>query len=161
METKALSSFFKNWLCLNSLFDNMWPVRKVKLYPASCEWWAGWGRVMEKTVFFLFFFPNSSKIVTAHTGDLTKLQPGSCPSPLASVHRFRQSRASSRVHKLTSRTSVGVLDSCCSLVLFAALAALSCWYCWPCCRLLVSTRSICSWHALKQSCNREITDVKP
>lgn len=65
-----------------------------------------------------------------------------------------------RVHKLTSRTSVGVLDSCCSLVLFAALAALSCWYCCPCCRLLVSTRSICSWHALKQSWNREITDVK-
>lgn len=65
-----------------------------------------------------------------------------------------------RVHKLTSRTSVGVLDSCCSLVLFAALAALSCWYCWPCCRLLVSTRSICSWHALKQSWNREITDVE-
>lgn len=56
------------------------------------------------------------------------------------------------VHKLTSRTSVGVLDwSCCSLALLPALTPVSCRYGWPCCRLVASTRSICSWHALKQS----------
>lgn len=62
------------------------------------------------------------------------------------------------VHKLTSRTSVGVLDwSCCSLALLPALTPLSCRYCWPCCRLVVSTRSICSWHALKQSWNKKVS----
>lgn len=59
------------------------------------------------------------------------------------------------VHKLTSRTSVGVLDwSCCSLALLPALTPVSCRYCWPCCRLVASTRSICSWQALKQSWNK-------
>lgn len=64
------------------------------------------------------------------------------------------------VHKLTSRTSVGVLDwSCCSLALLPALIPVSCRYCWPCCRLVASTRSICSWHALKQSWNKKGSDV--
>lgn len=76
METKARSSFFKNWLYLNSLFDDMWPVRKVKIHPASCEWGGPEGELGngENCVFsFLsfFFFSNSSKIVTAHTGDST------------------------------------------------------------------------------------------
>lgn len=54
------------------------------------------------------------------------------------------------LHKLTSRTSVGVLDwsCCCSCDLLPAFAPpdrLSC------CRLAARTRSICSWHARKHS----------
>lgn len=140
-------------------------VRKVKVHPASCEWRGGCNgedRFFSFSFFLsLFCFetvPRLSLLIraTRWSSSRARVRPVRSRQFIGSdSHEPRL-----RVHKLTSRTSVGVLDSCCSLVLFAALAALSCWYCWPCCRLLVSTRSICSWHALKQSWNREITVVK-
>lgn len=61
------------------------------------------------------------------------------------------------VHKLTSRTSVGVEDWSSSSRPFPLGPLCVCWCCCCCClpsrRLLNNTRSICSWHSLRTSCN--------
>lgn len=132
----------------------MWPVQKVRVHPTGYEW----GKTKEKNQEFLILKVHR---LSRHQpcGDLTK-QAAHGPS-LSLVHwqtvMSCVSRAVVGVHKLTSRTSVGVLDwSCCSLALLPALTPVSCRYCWPCCRLAASTRSICSWHALRQSWNKRV-----
>lgn len=59
------------------------------------------------------------------------------------------------VHKLTSRTSVGVEDWSNSSRPFPLGPLCVCWCCCCCClpsrRLLNNTRSICSWHSLRTS----------
>ena len=59
------------------------------------------------------------------------------------------------VHKLTSRTSVGVEDWSNSSRAFPLGPLCVCWCCCCCClpsrRLLNNTRSICSWHSLRTS----------
>lgn len=61
------------------------------------------------------------------------------------------------VHKLTSRTSVGVEDWSSSSRPFPLGPLCVCCCCCCCClpsrRLLNNTRSICSWHSLRTSCN--------
>ena len=59
--------------------------------------------------------------------------------------------------RLTSRTSVGVLDwACCSMALLPArLDPVSLLSWWQSLRLLARTLSICSWQARRQSCNTD------
>lgn len=61
------------------------------------------------------------------------------------------------VHKLTSRTSVGVEDWSSSSTPFLLEPICVCWCCCCCCRpsrrLLSKTRSICSWHSFRTSCS--------
>lgn len=107
-----------------------------------------------------FLISRSSQIVTPSLMRATWWRYRQLMCPLSLLSSFGGQtwlvyQAATGVHKLTSRTSVGVLDwSCCSLALLPALTPVSCRYCWPCCRLVASTRSICSWHALKQSWNK-------
>lgn len=71
------------------------------------------------------------------------------------------------VHKLTSRTSVGVEDWSSSSRPFPLGPLWVCCCCCCCCRpsrrLLTNTRSICSWHSFRTSCNakdnREVTSI--
>lgn len=68
------------------------------------------------------------------------------------------------VHKLTSRTSVGVEDWSSSSRPFPLGPLWVCCCCCCCCRpsrrLLSSTRSICSWHSFRTSCNTHTNELK-
>lgn len=127
----------------------MWPEQKDEGTPSSV--WMGQNK--RKTRNFIFLKVHR---LSRHR---SRGYPHACSALVSSLvdsHELCVSQVVGGVHKLTSRTSVGVLDwSCCSLALFPALTLVSCWHCWPCCRLVASTRSICSWHALRQSWNKK------
>lgn len=134
----------------------MWPVQKVKVHPTVYEW----GKKKGEKLGISYFLKVHRLSHHCSCGDSTWiLAAHALLAPVSSFvdsHEWCVSRVVVGVHKLTSRTSVGVLDwSCCSLALLPALIPVSCRYCWPCCRLAASTRSICSWHALKQSWNEK------
>lgn len=123
----------------------------VKVHPTGYE--RGENKTKTKNV----SFSRSSLIVTSSPDVILATPP---LTPVSTLGHSCELCVVAGVHKFTSRTSVGVLDwSCCSLALFPALILASCWYCWPCCRLVASTRSICSWQALRQSCNKKESDI--
>lgn len=128
----------------------MWPIQNGESTPNGV--WTG--RKQDKNE--NLSFSRSSLIVTSLPDVILARPPSPQPTPISSLGHSCELSMVAGVHKFTSRTSVGVLDwSCCSLALFPALILASCWYCWPCCRLAASTRSICSWQALRQSCNEK------
>lgn len=120
--------------------------KKVKTHPTGYE---GGAENKRRPRNFLF-----SKFVGCHVSprrDTGGPRPRPPVAPVSSSADSHELCAAMGVHRLTSRTSVGVLDwSCCSLALLPAWTPMSCGPCW---RLAASTRSICSWHALRQSWN--------
>lgn len=155
----------------------------MKVHLARYEWDKQTKKKEREKLVISYFLTVLGLSYSCSCGDLTWMLAVELPSPLLPPPRPLQfiawqscgvceswacvaaaamvaAAAAAAAHKLTSRTSVGVLDwSCCSRALLPALTPDSCRCCWSCCRLVVSTRSICSWHALRQSWNKRGSDV--